>query len=178
MNAMNGYYYDLISLIPHYIYVLMAMALFCGAILILYTGKIRKKMMWLSTLVFVVYIYFLLGITVLYRNTNGFSKYWYLDRYTWNNGSLLSSEGIMNIVMFVPVGLLLGFIIRGMNWWRAVLAGFLLSVAIETLQFVSNKGFFDLDDIFHNTLGCMFGYGMFRLIQLMSNVKKKRYEYR
>lgn len=34
----------------------------------------------------------------------------------------------------------------------------LLSSLIEVLQFVFKKGLCELDDVFHNVLGCMIGY--------------------
>ena len=75
------------------------------------------------------------------------------------------AENIMNVVAFVPVAVLLGIAIRGRNVWTAMLVGAGLSVGIETLQFVFKKGFSELDDVMHNTLRCMIGYGVYALIR-------------
>ena len=41
--------------------------------------------------------------------------------------------------------------------------GLFLSFAIESLQFVLKKGLAETDDIIHNTLGCLIGYGIYTL---------------
>ena len=64
----------------------------------------------------------------------------------------------MNVVVFVPVGLLLGIAIKDIRWWHALLTGVCLSVSIEILQFVFLKGFSELDDVMHNTLGGLLGF--------------------
>ena len=46
--------------------------------------------------------------------------------------------------------------------------GICLSVGIETLQFVFRKGFSEFDDVMHNTLGCLIGYGMYKVISLLA----------
>ena len=39
-----------------------------------------------------------------------------------------------------------------------------MSMSIEALQFFFHKGVSEVDDIMHNTLGCVIGYGVFSLI--------------
>lgn len=72
-------------------------------------------------------------------------------------------ENIINIMMFVPVGLMLGFACRNIKWRKVLLTGVCLSVSIEVMQFVTGKGFSEIDDVIHNTLGCMIGYGIYAL---------------
>lgn len=43
--------------------------------------------------------------------------------------------------------------------------GFSFSVCIEFLQLVWKRGTCEFDDIFHNTLGCMIGYGIYKGIE-------------
>lgn len=72
----------------------------------------------------------------------------------------LLPENIMNVVVFVPVGVMAGVAFRGMTWMRALVIGAGASVGIEVLQFVFKKGFSEVDDVMHNTLGCVIGYGV------------------
>ena len=51
-----------------------------------------------------------------------------------------------------------------MSFGAALLVGLCLSVSIEALQFVFKFGFSELDDVIHNTLGCMIGYGVYALV--------------
>ena len=80
----------------------------------------------------------------------------------------------MNVLVFIPVGLLLGLSSPSMTWPRVLLIGVGLSVGIETLQFIFLRGFSEFDDVMHNTLGCLMGYGLFRLLFRLTT---KRYGY-
>lgn len=73
---------------------------------------------------------------------------------------LLLVQDIMNVVAFIPVGLLLGFVFDKIKWWQVLLAGVLISFGIESLQFLLNRGFAEFDDVLHNSLGCLVGYGV------------------
>ncbi|MBD5540667.1 MAG: VanZ family protein [Lachnospiraceae bacterium] len=76
-------------------------------------------------------------------------------------------EGIiLNILLFVPFGYMLPCIFRKMQkaLWGVVLIGFVCSLLTETVQLVTNLGWFDLDDLLNNTIGCIVGvvfYGVF-----------------
>lgn len=48
-----------------------------------------------------------------------------------------------------------------MKWWQVLFAGVALSLSIELSQFVLARGFAEFDDIFHNLIGCMCGYGIY-----------------
>ncbi|MBQ7521209.1 MAG: VanZ family protein [Clostridia bacterium] len=61
-----------------------------------------------------------------------------------------------NLIWFVPVGVLTK--LGGGRLWLAVLVGFLLSLCIETAQFVLGSGISELDDLILNTLGALMGY--------------------
>ena len=72
----------------------------------------------------------------------------------------------MNVV---PVGLMLGSFLRvkgsstseatkSMTWLMVAIIGCGISVTIESLQFFLMRGFSEVDDVMHNTLGCILGY--------------------
>ena len=64
----------------------------------------------------------------------------------------------MNVFVFVPFGFLLSFAAdRKMK--QAVLTGLVFSAVIETCQYVLRLGLCEFDDVFHNTLGTLIGYG-------------------
>ncbi|MBR3311108.1 MAG: VanZ family protein [Solobacterium sp.] len=70
----------------------------------------------------------------------------------------------MNIALFVPMGYLLPYIFK---WFREkvtirpVTACFLISFAIENIQLITRRGFYDVDDLVTNTLGGLIGQMMF-----------------
>lgn len=61
-----------------------------------------------------------------------------------------------NIAWFVPLGYWL-VRVKGRPILRAVLCGFLLSLFIETMQFVLGSGVSELDDLLLNTFGTAVG---------------------
>ncbi len=70
----------------------------------------------------------------------------------------------MNVIVFIPVGMMLGSLLRVKGSCLIVLLiGCSISVTIETLQFCFMKGFSEVDDVMHNTLGCLIGYGIYAI---------------
>lgn len=59
---------------------------------------------------------------------------------------------VLNILLFIPLGFLLGD-----KGWKAILYGFLLSAFIECAQYLFLLGYCEADDVLHNTIGCGLG---------------------
>ncbi|MGF6989630.1 glycopeptide antibiotics resistance protein [Lachnospiraceae bacterium PM6-15] len=68
----------------------------------------------------------------------------------------------LNIFMFVPLGFLLPFIWRNMDFLKVLLTGFSFSLFIELSQLL-NRRVTDIDDLIANTLGCIIGYCIYTL---------------
>ena len=75
-------------------------------------------------------------------------------------------EILMNIVMFIPVGILVAIYSKGnsANVKKPLLVGFLISFIIEILQLIFCKGCCETNDIIHNTIGCVLGYVVYSLV--------------
>lgn len=70
---------------------------------------------------------------------------------------------IENILMCIPLGILLPLAFRKMCRPQfCVLMGMLFSITLETLQLVTQRGYFQLDDIVTNTLGTAVGWLVWR----------------
>ncbi len=69
-----------------------------------------------------------------------------------------------NVIAFIPFGFILPMLsVSNRKWYIVLGLGFLCSLAIETLQLVTRRGSFDVDDLALNTLGAVLGYGCFRI---------------
>lgn len=66
---------------------------------------------------------------------------------------------IMNFIMFMPVG----YLLKRWSWAKVLLFALLIVLSIETIQLISQRGIFDIDDIILNTAGIMFGYYLTKL---------------
>lgn len=124
------------------------------------------------------YIILLYCSTVICRNTQLERKYDFHPFWTYfaimEGKELYISEAIMNVIAFIPLGLLLGCSFHSITWWRTFIIGFLLSLGIETLQFWYMRGFSEVDDVMHNTMGCMIGYGIYYILRYVYEKFSKR----
>ena len=68
----------------------------------------------------------------------------------------------LNILLFVPFGCLLPCVSKHCrNLFITTAAGFLFSSFIETTQYITGRGFTEIDDVINNTLGAFAGYLIF-----------------
>ena len=117
------------------------------------------------------YYFLVLCSTVILRTVKDthlteFMPFWnYMD--IWNKKDHPNDliEVILNIVMFIPIGLLISSGIRNVKWWHVAIAGCCLSLIIEVLQFVTGKGLCETDDLIHNTLGACVGWVLYNMIR-------------
>ena len=82
----------------------------------------------------------------------------------------------MNVLLFVPGGLLLASVLPGRwHWWaRLALAAavlLVLSVGIEAVQYRYALGLVETDDVLCNTLGALIGAGMQELIRWSTAIR-------
>lgn len=71
-----------------------------------------------------------------------------------------------NILCLVPFGILFPIVFsKKQSFLKTVLLGMLLSIGIETLQFLLETGVSDIDDVFFNTCGTILGYLIYRLFR-------------
>lgn len=76
----------------------------------------------------------------------------------------------MNILFFLPVGVLLGCI--DITWRRVICVASSLALVIEILQYVMCKGCCETNDVIHNTLGALLGFLLMRwTINILEKLK-------
>ena len=124
-------------------------------------NQARKGVM---TTVLIEYMFLILGSCVIYRATGDVMKYELTPFWSYvaidAGQTELIEENLMNIALGIPVGFLLSFIFTHRSWWKAALVGFIFSSVIELSQLLLKRGLCEFDDVFHNTLGCVIGYGV------------------
>ncbi len=149
------------------------LVLLAGLVICMLTCGIQKGLRYELGILLMEYVLLIYCSTVFFRKTGmlqyNFMPFWsYRDYFNGIDRRLLA-ENVMNIVVFVPVGVLVGATIRSVTWKMVLLIGMCLSVGIEVLQLVFRKGFSEVDDVMHNTLGCLIGYGIYRVIRYGCN---------
>lgn len=72
----------------------------------------------------------------------------------------------LNIVMFIPLGVLLPVLYKKIrSYWKIALLSFLFSLGIELIQWlwIGSNRIFEIDDILCNTVGALVGYSIWKL---------------
>lgn len=86
---------------------------------------------------------------------------------------------LMNVFLFVPLGLTLPFVLGGSIVKRillTILIGLLLSTTVETIQYFGSLGMAETDDVICNTLGTVIGSCAYLLSLLWRKLIKKQKE--
>lgn len=81
---------------------------------------------------------------------------------------------ILNIFLFLPMGIFLPLLFRVCRkFWVTYLAGFAVSVMIETVQLIAHLGVVEFDDVLNNTVGTMIGFGLAAVVLGIVGIWKK-----
>lgn len=143
---------------------------FClGTILLFVFLRWKMGLRWSARLLLSEYLILILLLTVVFRTVKRAGSFSLVPFWSYPiiraGNRLLLTQAIMNVVAFIPIGVLPGLSFPQMKWWKTLLIGGAFSVTIEALQFIFQRGFTEFDDIFHNVLGCLIGYGVYAGIQ-------------
>lgn len=155
--------------VPISVYEGLAVVFCIGIVVTLAFWGLKKGLRYLSRLLLAEYVFLLFCKTVFVRSFNeelgyNFHPFWSYTAIQEGRERLML-ENIMNVAVFVPVGLLLGCAFRNMKWWIVLMIGGGVSVTIEGMQYFYKRGFAETDDVMHNILGCLIGYGIYKLMR-------------
>ena len=126
--------------------------------------------------VLAVYLIITFYITVVSRESldkNLIRTEW-LEGYKSVHDVYANSENYLNILLFVPIGCLVGLIVKKYRLIYAVLVGLFVSETIECSQLIWQRGTFDVNDLMNNTIGAMIG-GVIA-VAVMSFYKGRKFE--
>ena len=140
------------------------LSFFCIGVVVFVEWKGFKTGFRYSTILLLVEYVFLFCSTVFFRTTSELRKYDFHPFWSYSRPDLFV-ENIMNVVVFIPVGLMLGSLLRvngswlpngswlmvkgsstseatkSMTWLMVAIIGCGISVTIESLQFWFMRGF-------------------------------------
>ena len=90
-----------------------------------------------------------------------FQPFWSYEAIM-NGRKDLIKEHYLNVAVFIPLGIMLWVVLRKKKLWRTLAFGCVVSLVIEVMQLTLKRGLCEFDDVMHNTLGCMIGYGVMK----------------
>ena len=123
-----------------------------------------------------IFMFIVLGSTVFTRVPDKVEAYKLMPFWSWNEvikGDIeLLEENLLNFLLLFPFGFLLPFVFyRKISWYKSFFVGLAFSFFIEISQLILCRGFFEWDDIMHNSLGAMVGCIIAN--KIFERVKKK-----
>ena len=151
----------LLNSVPDFVYEGL-LFVFCVGVVVLTIAKWKRVWTNVVLLLLIEYLFLIYSSTVFLRKISGERKFEIIPFWSYERSDLYV-EIIMNVAVFIPVGILLGFIFKKQRWWTSFIIGVGISVSIEILQFTLKRGYLEFDDVMHNTLGCLIGYGIYAL---------------
>ena len=138
--------------------------------------KENNKTNKLANVLFIIYLIVLFWI-LLFKLGVQFS---YMQNRNVNLipfGKIDVSETILNVVIFVPLGIYAGVLFKRWGFVKKLFFFFLISLMFEGLQFIFRIGAFDITDIITNILGGIIGLLIFEAIEKLFNnsVKSRKF---
>ncbi len=130
----------------------------------------REKFRTVCFVLFIIYIVIIVYFLIFSdRIPNGERRvnlipFTEIKRFITYRGAAISNTSFMfnivgNVVAFMPFGMLIRWARnKRTNAWIALLYSCSFTLLIETIQYITKLGVFDVDDIIMNTVGGMLGY--------------------
>jgi glycopeptide antibiotics resistance protein len=156
-----------------------------AVLLVLLNRKYRQKGIQfpkgqaVAVLLLLCYLGGLVSITFMNRIGNGMQMYQLYPFLAfweaWNAFTLqVWLNPLLNIAMFVPLGVFLPLAAKPFRrWYWMLAAGAGTSLIIEVAQYILGRGQADVDDLICNTLGAMLGYCLCMLFVSLSGKRWK-----
>lgn len=140
--------------------------------------KNKKISIIIKSILAIVYLYIVLLITVL-RNEHfsssqkiliPFKSYISLITVQWHGSGMYIAMALWgNLILFIPLGVMISKIIKRNNILIAIGIGLLCSLMIETYQYFSCVGTFEVDDLIQNTWGTCIGCCLENIVNELCN---------
>lgn len=139
--------------------------------------KTLTKVQAVSAVLLCCWLILVIGLTSLSRGANytGEINIDFFSGYinAWNKWSISELQLIIfNMLMFAPLGFLLPLLWKkAEKIWGILAVSLGLTTLIESIQLLTGTGIFELDDLFHNSIGSLFGY--FCIMAILMPIREK-----
>lgn len=120
------------------------------------TNKLTSLLLTIYSITLFWIIVLKLNISFSYKGTRNVNLIPFREPLLYN-GRVDYNEIILNILIFVPLGLYVGILFKNLSTAGKVFSFFVVSFCFEILQFILRIGAFDITDIINNTLGGIIG---------------------
>lgn len=165
LKYLNSDMRNVFRYLPYGIIMGLIMAVVLGTINRLLVKKLKQPLPVMSGTCFFMYLMIMACITFLSRES-GTRQGIDLELFsTWGINDRNNAYVIENILLFIPYGFVCAWFLKSArSFWVCTFYGIMTSTIIEYLQMMTERGYFQVDDILTNMLGSMIGYFIYRLL--------------
>lgn len=174
-DADIGYLKFYVGISPYYY--IAAAVMFVGVLLIARRLPIVQR---ISLSLLIPYVFMVVVATIIVRSPSAEPNIMLSPFETFKEAltnDFWEFELQANILMFIPVGFLLSMAINQLNG-IPLFVGLLFSITIEVVQYFTQRGAFDVDDLITNSMGILIGFIIFMPIKMVLDTylppKKKK----
>ena len=124
-----------------------------------------------SLVLITFWLSFVFSITIMDRKANKKYRYklipfkCYSDYFIYGKHRREVIEKSLNVFLLMPFGFGISALLKNSNLKKISLCGFCVSAFIEIIQLITKRGWFEFDDIIHNTFGVVIGYMLYLLFK-------------
>ena len=152
-------------------FIIMVVAIAMGLLLNCVKNK-TKYTLWVLIIEIIEYLFIVACSTIICRGRPAFeferleiTPFWTYKAVLEHTPGVSVWDIVLNVVLFVPLGFLLKLLYPNLKLWKMVLIAIGCSMFIETNQYFFEKGIAQIDDVMHNVIGAMTGWGIAKLVQ-------------
>ena len=122
-----------------------------------------KELMLLLFAIYIMCLFYVVTFQDVSWSTSNFIPFKEILRYEFGS-RLFILNVVGNMLMFLPYGFFVGYLLKNKKVIVAVILGIITSVTIETTQLQIGR-VFDIDDIILNVFGVVIGFLIYRFLE-------------
>ena len=130
-----------------------------------------KEILMLGFIMYVIALFEVVTFQDVSWSSSNFIPFKEMLRYEFGT-KLFFKNVVGNMIMFIPFGFFISYFLKLKKIYSVFILTLLTSITIETTQLLIGR-VFDIDDIFLNIIGGLFGYFIFRIIYKIKFLKKE-----
>lgn len=130
-----------------------------------------KEILMLGFIMYVIALFEVVTFQDVSWSSSNFIPFKEMLRYEFGT-KLFFKNVVGNMIMFIPFGFFISYFLKLKKIYSVFILTLLTSITIETTQLLIGR-VFDIDDIFLNIIGGLFGYFVFRIIYKIKFLKKE-----
>ena len=130
-----------------------------------------KEILMLGFIMYVIALFEVVTFQDVSWSSSNFIPFKEMLRYEFGT-KLFFKNVVGNMIMFIPFGFFTSYFLKLKKIYSVFILTLLTSITIETTQLLIGR-VFDIDDIFLNIIGGLFGYFIFKIIYKIKFLKKE-----